>query len=93
MSNRESFSYLDLFVGDDWQIRLSTYADRLPSLTLNAGPTAITLKATGGETVTENAVSFARDLLLNVQAFTAEVERLHNRPALVEPDELTGSAA
>jgi hypothetical protein len=89
----ESFSYTDLFVGDDWQIRVSTHTDRLPSLIVSAGPTAITLKAVGGETVTENAVSFARDLLRNVEAFTAEVERLHNRPALVEPGELTGSAA
>jgi hypothetical protein len=93
MSDRESFSYIDLFVGDDWSVNLATHADRLPALTVNAGPASVTLKAMGGETVTEDAVRFARALLRNVEAFTAEVKRLHERPALVEPDELTGSAA
>jgi hypothetical protein len=88
MSDRESFSYTDLFVGDDWSVNLDTHADRLPSLTVNAGPASVTLKAMGCETVTESAVAFARDLLRNVEAFTAEVERLRNRPALVEPEGL-----
>lgn len=93
MNNRESFSYVDVFVGDDWKTLVSTHSDRLPSLIVNAGPTTVTLKVAGTETVTENAVKFARDLLRNVQAFAAEVERLHARPVLVEPHELTGSAA
>jgi hypothetical protein len=86
-----SFSYLSYHVGDDWQVRCSTYTDTTPILSVNAGPSGLTITAKG-KVAGKAAVEFARALAHEVQRFADEMERMH-AAQLDGDDQAAGSDA
>jgi hypothetical protein len=86
-----SFSHLSYHVGDDWQVRCSTYTDTTPILSVNAGPAGISITAKGKE-ASKAAVEFARALVREVQRFADEMERMH-AAQLDGDDQAAGSDA
>jgi hypothetical protein len=75
-----SFGRMSVHVGSDWRLWLTPRQDAAPILDIDAGTTSVCVSirdATPGADV----LAFARELLRTVQAFTAEVERLHATPA------------
>ena len=72
-----SFSYLMVHVGSDWMVRTSSYKDKTPILTVDAGPGAVAITISDRNAVDHSAAEFARALVREAQAFASEVERLH----------------
>jgi hypothetical protein len=76
VSTGGSFSHLSMHVGASFWVHNSTYADTTPILSLDVWDTAVSITPAGKDT-TDDALRFAGDLLQHVQAFAAEVERMH----------------
>ena len=83
-SDGGSFSHTSLHIGSDWRVRCSTYPDQTPILGIDAGSAVLSITPKGHD-ADEAAVEFARALLREVQAFAAEIERLHAEPAATDP--------
>ena len=62
--------------GLDASARATSYEDKTPILTVDAGRGAIAITIKDRGAVDRSAVEFARALAHNAQAFAAEVERL-----------------
>jgi hypothetical protein len=71
-----SFSHLSYHVGDDWRVRCSTYADTTPILSIDGGPSTVSI-STRGRVADEDAVEFARVLVREAQKFADEMQRMH----------------
>ena len=71
-----SFAHLSYHAGDDWHIRCNTYADTTPILSVEGGPSTVSI-STRGRTVDESAVEFARALAREAHRFADEMERMH----------------
>jgi hypothetical protein len=76
VSTGGSFSHLSMDVGASFWVHNSTYADTTPILSLDVWDTAVSITPAGKD-ATDDALRFAGDLLQHVQAFAAEVERMH----------------
>jgi hypothetical protein len=83
----ESFNHIGVHVGTDWRAECSTYLDRTPILVIGSGQTEINVVLDRAE-AGESAVEFARALLRQVQAFAAEVDRLHTPQPVPESGDL-----
>jgi hypothetical protein len=70
-----SLSHASYHVGTDWLVRCSTYADRTPILSFDAGPAAVSI-STKGTDASLAAVEFARALAREAQRFADEIERM-----------------
>ena len=71
-----SYSHMGVQVGGDWRVYCHTYDDHTPILTVDAGNVAVSFSI-AGRSADAAALSFARALARDAQAFAAEVERLH----------------
>lgn len=71
-----SFSHVSYHVGSDWQVRCSTYDDTTPILSVEGGPSTVSI-STRGRTADETAVEFAKALAREAQKFADEMERKH----------------
>ena len=71
-----SFSHLSYHVGDDWHVRCNTYADTTPILSVDGGPSTLSI-STRGRTADDSAVEFARALAREAHRFADEMERMH----------------
>jgi hypothetical protein len=71
-----SFSHASFYVGTDWLVRCSTYDDTTPILSVDAGPSVVTI-TNKGKVAGPAAVEFARALAREAQRFADEVERMH----------------
>ena len=80
--NPAPFTRIGMHAGNGSSACCFTYADAAPILDVRTGDTSISI-AIAGRDVNDTALAFARDLLQNVQAFAAEVERLHAERAAV----------
>ncbi len=76
-----SFSSAGLHVGTDWHVQCSTYPDRTPILSVDAGHHAISVCIAGRTVISAEAVAFARELAHEAGRFAAECERLHTAQA------------
>lgn len=70
------FTRIGMHAGGGSSAYCFTYADQSPILDISTGSASISITIAGRE-AEDAALSFARELLQNVQAFAAEVERLH----------------
>ena len=70
-----SLSHSSFHVGTDWLVRCSTYDDRTPILSFDAGPAAVSI-STKGTDATLAAVEIARALASEAQKFADEIERM-----------------
>jgi hypothetical protein len=86
-----SFSHLSYHVGDDWHVRCSTYADTTPILSVNGGPSTLSI-STRGRNADASAVEFARALVCEAQKFADEIERMH-AAQLADDNSTTDKAA
>ena len=75
-SDGGSFSHLSIHLGSDWRVDCHTYDDHTPILTVDAGNVAVSFSI-AGRSADAAALSFARALARDAQAFAAEIERLH----------------
>jgi hypothetical protein len=75
MSEGGSFSHLSYHAGNDWRVRCSTYADTTPILSVDGGPSALSI-TTRGKVADQAAVDFARELVRAAQRFADEMERM-----------------
>ena len=75
MSEGGSFSHLSYHAGNDWRVRCSTYADTTPILSVDGGPSTVSI-STRGRTADDSAVEFARALVREAQRFADEMERM-----------------
>jgi hypothetical protein len=91
-SDSPSFTHIGIHVGADWRVRCSTYENRTPILDINAGSVTVDLSVKGTN-ADQSAVSFAHELVRNVQAFAAEIERLHAEHATPDTASTPGLAA
>ena len=71
-----SFSHLSYHVGADWHVRCNTYADTTPILSVDGGPSTLSI-STRGRNADASAVEFARALVREAQKFAEEMERMH----------------
>ena len=71
-----SFSHLSYHVGADWVVRCSTCSGTVPILSLDAGPSAISVTARG-KVADEAAVEFAQALAREARKFADETQRMH----------------
>ena len=71
-----SFSHLSYHVGADWHVRCNTYADTTPILSVDGGPSTLSI-STRGRNADASAVEFARALVREAQKFAGEMERMH----------------
>jgi hypothetical protein len=71
-----SFSHLSYHVGGDWQVRCSTYAETTPILSVEGGPSTLSI-STRGRTADNSAVQFARALAREARRFADEMDRKH----------------
>jgi hypothetical protein len=85
-----SFSHLSYHVGGDWQLRCSTYAETTPILSVEGGPSTLSI-STRGRTADESSVEFARALAREARRFAEEMER--KRAAQLADAEGTDKAA
>jgi hypothetical protein len=83
-SDGGSFSHISFHICADWRIHCSTYPDRAPILGIDAGSAALNITPRGND-ADEAAVEFARALVREVQAFAAEIERLHAESTATDP--------
>jgi hypothetical protein len=74
-SDNGSFSTFGVYVGDGWTVLCHHYPGKTPILSVDAGESALTVSIKG-RNADQSAVDFARALLKQVQAFTADIERL-----------------
>jgi hypothetical protein len=75
-SEGKSFSHVSYHVSADWSVRCSTYEDTTPILSVEGGPSTVSI-STRGRTADDSAVEFARALAREVQRFADEMERMH----------------
>jgi hypothetical protein len=75
-SDGGSFSHTSYHVGTDWRVTCNTYADTTPILSVDAGPSAVSV-TTKGNHAGKAAVEFARVLAREAQRFADEMERMH----------------
>lgn len=92
MTTSGSFGRLSMHVGQDWRTHLSTYEDRAPILSIDAGSTSVALCIEGHQ-VTEAAVTFARDLADRAARFADAVEQEHARQNQADDDSGSGGQA
>jgi hypothetical protein len=71
-----------MHAGDGSSTNCFTYADATPILDVSTGTASISISVAGRK-ADDAALSFARELLKNVQVFAAEVERLHAEQAAI----------
>jgi hypothetical protein len=71
-----SFSHLGYHVGGDWHVRCSTYADTTPILSVDGGPSTVSISIRDRD-ADATAVEFARALVREAQRFADEIERMH----------------
>jgi hypothetical protein len=76
VSEGGSFSHLSYHAGNDWRVRCNTYADTTPILSLDGGPSALSI-TTRGKVADQAAVDFARELVRAAHRFADEIERMH----------------
>jgi hypothetical protein len=76
MSGGGSFSHVSFHIGDDSRVRCGIYDNTTPILSVDAGPSCISI-TTKGKVADLAAVEFARALAREAQRFADEVERLH----------------
>ena len=88
--NGESFAHCGLYVSADTWVTCHQYPDQTPILSIQAGAAEFSVSIRD-RTADGAAVEFARALVRSVQAFAAEVERLH--AANAASDESTDQAA
>jgi hypothetical protein len=76
-------------------IHCSTYPDAAPILSIHDGPADITVTNPGRGQVTDDDVTFGRQLAEAVTLYVAELEKFAaaNRPAASADDEPAGQAA
>jgi hypothetical protein len=88
----ESFSHYSVHVAADTWVSCYRYAAaaQAPILSIQAGASEVSI-TTRDRKADQSAVEFARRLVREVQAFAAEVERLHAEQAA--PDESAERAA
>ena len=86
-----SFSHLSYHVGGDWQVRCSTYAETTPILSVEGGPSTLSI-STKGRNADESAVQFARTLAREARRFAYEMERKH-AAQLADDNSTTAKAA
>ncbi|HEY0935669.1 MAG TPA: hypothetical protein VGD91_18215 [Trebonia sp.] len=79
-----SFSHVSCHIGDDWQVRCSTYEDTTPILSLVAGPATVSL-STKGKEAGAGAVEFARALAREARRFLEEMERMRAEQLTAAP--------
>jgi hypothetical protein len=72
----ESFSAFSLHVAADTWVTCYQYPDKTPILSIQAGASDVSISIKD-RNADQAAVGFARALARQVQAFAAEVERLH----------------
>jgi hypothetical protein len=70
-----SLSHYSIHVGTDWLVRCSTYDDRTPILSFDAGHAAVSIM-TKGTDATLAAVEFAWAFAREAQRFADEIERM-----------------
>jgi hypothetical protein len=87
-----SFSYASYHVGSDWVVRCSTYDDTTPILSLDAGPSVVTITAKG-KTATVTALEFARALAREARKFAEEMERMYAAQLTSDNEGSTDTAA
>jgi hypothetical protein len=75
-SEGKSYSHVSYHVSADWAVRCSTYQDTTPILSVEGGPSTVSI-STRGRTADDSAVEFARALAREVQRFADEMERMH----------------
>jgi hypothetical protein len=90
--NPSPFTRIGMHVGDGSSAYCFTYADKSPILDISTGNASVSITPTS-KSVDDAALSFARELLMNVQVFAAEVERLHAEQAGAKVAKLPGRAA
>ena len=71
-----SFSHLSYHVGAEWHVRCNTYADTTPILSVDGGPSTLSI-STRGRNADASAVEFARALARRAREFADEMERMH----------------
>ena len=71
-----SFGRINLHVGADWHMFLSTYDEHSPILDVAAGSTTVTFSIADRK-IDDSVLEFARELASRAAQFAAEVERLH----------------
>ena len=71
-----SHSHYSIHVGTDWLIRCNTYADTTPILSVDGGPSTVSISTRGRE-ADQSAVEFARALAGEARKFADEMERMH----------------
>ena len=91
MSEGGSFSFLNYHIGNDWRVRCSTYADTTPILSVDGGPSTLSI-STRGRNADASAVEFARALVHEAQKFADEMERMHAEH-LTDDNSATSKAA
>jgi hypothetical protein len=64
-------------VGSDWTVRCSTYPNKPPILTLDAGDCGVSI-CVAENIAAESTTAFARELVKAAQRFAGECERLQN---------------
>lgn len=72
-----SFGNARLHVGTDGSAHCWTYDGAVPILTVDAGPSSVTLTLADRPVPGEQGVAFARELAAAAAVFAAECERLH----------------
>jgi hypothetical protein len=90
--NDASFSAFGVYVGADWTVLCHHYPGKTPILSVDAGGSALTVSIKGRD-ADQAAVDFARTLLKQVQAFTADIERLHAESTVPTATDTAGQAA
>lgn len=92
MSEGGSFSHLSYHVGVDWHVRCNTYADTTPILSVDGGPSTVSI-STRGRDADDSAVEFARALAREAQNFADEMERMHAAQLADDDTKAAGSDA
>jgi hypothetical protein len=87
-----SFSHVSCHIGEDWQVRCSTYADTTPILSLVAGPATVSI-STKGKDATASAVEFARALAREARRFLEEMEQMRAEHLSAAPKAADSDAA
>jgi hypothetical protein len=75
--DRESFGAVSVHAGASAYVACSTYEEAAPILSVHAGRLIVSITSAERKAVSEQAVTFARELASQAALFAAECERLH----------------
>jgi hypothetical protein len=76
VSGDGSYTHLSFHFGSDFRAHCSTYSDQVPILSITARGVSVSITPAGRD-ASDEALEVARALAREVQAFAADVERLH----------------